>query len=125
MAEGKRLIEGLDDRLTVVTRDRPGLFSRVAAVLALNGLDVLDAAAYSNDDGHGAARSSASRAAHGPTIRWDRVVRDLERALDGRLALEARLRERARVYAARDPLAASRRPSRRSRSTTTSRPWRR
>ena len=51
LAEGRRIIEGLDDQLTVIAPDRPGLFSRVAAVLALNGLDVLAAAAHSDDAG--------------------------------------------------------------------------
>ena len=32
---------------------------------------------------------------------WDRVERDLLRALDGRLALQARVAERARAYAGR------------------------
>ncbi|MGZ4705994.1 MAG: ACT domain-containing protein [Acidimicrobiales bacterium] len=101
MAEGKRVLEGIDDRLTVITPDRTGLFSRTAAVLALNGLDVLSAAAYSNDDGM-ALQVFRVESNLGPTIAWDRVVRDLEKALDGRLALEARLRERARTYARTD-----------------------
>ena len=42
--------------------DRPGLFSRVAGVLALNGLDVLEAAGHSDDDGM-ASSSSGCRAA--------------------------------------------------------------
>ena len=37
----------------------------------------------------------------GPVIPWDRVIADVEKALDGRLALDARLRERAHVYANR------------------------
>jgi [protein-PII] uridylyltransferase len=98
MAEGARVLQGLDDRLTVITADRTGLFSRTAAVLALNGLDVLSAAAYSNDDGM-ALQVFRVESSLGPTIAWDRVVRDLEKALDGRLALEARLRERAKTYA--------------------------
>lgn len=104
MAEGARVLQGLDDRLTVITADRTGLFSRTAAVLALNGLDVLSAAAYSNDDGM-ALQVFRVESSLGPTIAWDRVVRDLEKALDGRLALEARLRERAKTYArtARSP----------------------
>ena len=58
-------IEGVDDRLTVIAPDRPGLFSRVAGVLALNGLDVLAAAAYSERRRHGARGRSGSRAATG------------------------------------------------------------
>jgi [protein-PII] uridylyltransferase len=39
----------------------------------------------------------------GPTISWDKVVGDLEKVLAGRLALQARLAERARVYGGRGP----------------------
>ncbi|MFN0092071.1 MAG: [protein-PII] uridylyltransferase [Acidimicrobiales bacterium] len=90
--------------LTVVTADRPGVFSRVAGVLSLSGLDVLGAQAYSTDDGKALSEfvvvPALSPAAGGPAgaIRWERVVADLERALAGRLALEARLAERARAY---------------------------
>ena len=49
-------IEGRGDELTVMADDRPGLFSRVAGVLALHGLDVLEAAAHSTDDGRALAR---------------------------------------------------------------------
>jgi [protein-PII] uridylyltransferase len=34
----------------------------------------------------------------GPTFSWDKVLRDLGRALDGRLAIRARLAERAATY---------------------------
>ncbi len=81
----------------VIAPDRPGLFSRVSGVLALNGLDVLDANAYSSDDGMAAERFRVESGI-GPVIPWDRVERDLELALDGRLALTARLAERARRY---------------------------
>jgi [protein-PII] uridylyltransferase len=37
----------------------------------------------------------------GPTIGWDKVITDLEKVLEGRLALQARLAERARVYGGR------------------------
>jgi len=37
----------------------------------------------------------------GPTITWERVVDDLEKVLEGKLALQARLAERARVYGGR------------------------
>ncbi len=97
LAEGRRIIEGLDDQLLVIAPDRPGLFSRVAAALSLNGLDVLAAAARS-DQGM-ALETYRVESNFGPVIPWDRVIGDVEKALDGRLALEARLRERAHVYA--------------------------
>ena len=86
-----------DHTITVVAPDRPGVFSRVAGVLALNGLDVLEAAAASEN---GMALSQFTVASSfGSTIDWDRVEADLERSLAGRLALSARLAERAKAYA--------------------------
>jgi [protein-PII] uridylyltransferase len=98
MAERRRVISGSDERLTVVAPDRPGLFSRIAGALALNGLDVLDARALS-DDGGMALATFRVESNFGPVIAWERVVRDVEAAVEGRLAIHARLRERARVYA--------------------------
>jgi [protein-PII] uridylyltransferase len=108
MAEGHQVIDCQGDRLVLITRDRPGLFSRVAGVLALCGLDVLDAAAYSDEAGMAlemfrvAPRATPGTGAvsipRDEPIAWDRVVRDLELALTGRLALSARLEERARMY---------------------------
>ena len=73
MAEGSRVVEGVDDTLTVVAPDRPGLFSRVAGVLALNGLDVLDGRGLLERGRHGARGVPGRRAASAPTIAWDRV----------------------------------------------------
>ncbi len=106
LAEGRRILEGLDDQLLVISPDRAGLFSRVTAALALNGLDVLSAAAHTDDAGM-ALEIYRVESSLGPVIPWDRVIADVEKALDGRLALEARLRERARVYARREPTLAS------------------
>jgi len=97
LAQRRRIIETSDDMLVVVSPDRPGLFSRVAGVLSLSGLTVLEAAAYSNDEGM-ALEQFRVRSGFGDQIPWERVVRDLERALDGRLALEARLAERSKAY---------------------------
>jgi [protein-PII] uridylyltransferase len=104
LAEGRRIIEGLDDQLLVISPDRPGLFSRVAAALSLNGLDVLAAAART--DGGMALETYRVESNFGPVIPWDRVIGDVEKALDGRLALEARLRDRAHVYANRSTVGA-------------------
>jgi [protein-PII] uridylyltransferase len=101
IAGGRPIVTGVEDRLTVVTPDRPGVFSRVTGALALNGLDVLDAAVASVDGM--ALEVLRVESSFGPTISWEKVLGDLEGALDGRLALQARLAERARVYGGRRP----------------------
>ncbi|MFL6206102.1 MAG: [protein-PII] uridylyltransferase [Acidimicrobiales bacterium] len=93
---GRQVLRGEGDRLTVVTADRPGLFSRVTGVLALNGLGVLDAA-VTGADGM-ALEVLRVESSFGPTIAWEKVIDDLQKVLEGRLALQARLAERARVY---------------------------
>lgn len=96
MAGGQHFdIDG--DVLTVMTDDRPRIFSRVAGVLALHGLDVLVAAAHSSDDGRALAQFRVTDPVR-HEIPWPRVIADLERALAGRLAIQARLAERVRTY---------------------------
>jgi [protein-PII] uridylyltransferase len=99
VATGQRVLRGDGDRLTVVVPDRPGVFSRVTGVLALHGLGVLDAAVTSVDGM--ALEVLKVESSFGPTISWDKVLVDLEGALEGRLALQARLAERARAYGGR------------------------
>ncbi len=99
LRSGRQVIQGDGDRITVVAADRQGLFSRVTGVLALHGLGVLDAAVTSLDGM--ALEVLRVESSFGPTIAWDKVTADLERALEGRLALQARLAERARTYGPR------------------------
>lgn len=96
LADGGRVVEGDGQTLTVIDDDRPGLFSRVAGVLSLHGLAVLDAN-IATIDGR-ALEVLTVESSFGPTFSWDRVATDIERALDGRLALKARLAERAATY---------------------------
>ena len=103
LAEPGDRIEGRGDALTVMTDDRPGIFSKVSGVLALHGLDVVSAAAYSSDDRALAEFRVFDRVRDAAP--WDRVERDLLRALDGRLALQARVADRARAYAGRQRVA--------------------
>jgi len=110
LAEGKQVLRGDGDRLTVITPDRTGVFSRVTGVLALHGLGVLDAAVTSVDGM--ALEVLRVESSFGPTIAWDKVVTDLASALDGRLALQARLAERARVYGGRRPTGPAQQPPR-------------
>jgi [protein-PII] uridylyltransferase len=85
--------------VTVVCHDVPGAFARVAGVLALCGLDVLTAWAYSGELGGPLMAASQFRVLPPRAgTDWERVVADLRRALAGQLAIEARLAERARTY---------------------------
>ena len=97
LAQRRRIIETADDQIVVISPDRPGLFSRVAGVLSLNGLTVLEAAAHSAEN-QMALEQFRVQSNFGSEIPWERVIRDLEKALDGRLALAARLEERSKAY---------------------------
>jgi [protein-PII] uridylyltransferase len=101
------VLEGNGPVVTLVAPDRPGLFCRVAGTLALHGLDVLSARAWSSPDGLAISRFRV-QSLFGRPPDWPAVEGDLRRALTGRLSLEARLADRARDYAAasRPPAAA-------------------
>ncbi|MCA1692519.1 MAG: ACT domain-containing protein, partial [Actinobacteria bacterium] len=100
---GEVVIEGRDHGLTLAAPDRPGLFYRVAGTLALHGLDVLSARVWSSDDGV-AVEHFEVELLFGGEPDWVAVEADLRRVLTGKLSLEARLAERARVYAGRSKL---------------------
>jgi len=104
LAEGGRRIDALDEHLTVMCDDRRGTFSRVAGVLTLHGLDVVGAVAHSTESGRALSEFRVGRAPSAERGGWARVVEDLEQALDGRLALTARIAERAVTYRRRGRL---------------------
>jgi [protein-PII] uridylyltransferase len=95
-ATGTRIVAE-NDLLTIATADRPGLFCKVAGVLAFHGLDVASASAYSAE-GRALSEFGVSDPFRTETP-WPRIEHDLELALDGRLAVHARVAERARRYA--------------------------
>jgi [protein-PII] uridylyltransferase len=97
LAAGGTQIVAARELLTVATDDRPGIFCKVAGVLAIHGLDVVSASAYSAD-GRALSEFGVSDPFRVETP-WPRVTRDLERAIEGRLAVQARVAERARTYA--------------------------
>jgi [protein-PII] uridylyltransferase len=117
MAAGGVQVAAAGTTVTVVASDRPGLLAAVAGVLTLRGLDVLSAAAASEDgmavevfevapavgqDGLGGqAVADAVRDA------VDDLAADLEAAFAGRIDLETALAEKERTYArSRRPRAA-------------------
>ena len=87
------VLEGRE--LTVVALNRPGVFSRVAGALALHGVKIIDAVLHT--EGRMALDVLRVR---GIALeeRPAQIVADVESALAGRLALQARLYERARTY---------------------------
>lgn len=100
--------EGSLDELDVVAVDRPGLFAKVAGVLAIHGGSVLSAHAFTRSDGVAVdtfrvRRPRTSEAGERPGAWWVSVEGDLVEAVAGRLALRARVARKA---------AAQRRPSR-------------
>jgi [protein-PII] uridylyltransferase len=89
--------------LDVVTRDRPGLFTTVSGALALTGLDVLAAEAFTTRGGialDSFAVASATRVAVDADV-LNRLERALGLALSDRLDLVVRLAERRSHYPAR------------------------
>jgi [protein-PII] uridylyltransferase len=103
MAGGGTHVSGEGRTLTVISRDRPGTFSRVAGVLAVSGLDVLEASAHSEDDM--ALSRFVVTPTHGDTVDWEKVADQVRQALAGQLALDARVAERERTYARPDAVA--------------------
>jgi [protein-PII] uridylyltransferase len=102
MAAGQRVLDGTGTTFTVIEPERAGLFTTMAGVLAVCGLEVLDASAYSEEpdptSGRGpmAACQFVLQPPQTGSVDWDRVIETAERALDGRLALQARVARKAR-----------------------------
>jgi [protein-PII] uridylyltransferase len=89
-------VRGDGSTLTVVADDRPGAFSKIAGVLALNGAGVVSAAAYT---GVGRALSVFRvEGAFGEVPDWEHICWQVDLALAGRLAVAARLGDRSRTY---------------------------
>ncbi len=100
LAAGSVEVNARDDVLEVVAPDRPGLFGRVAGVLALHGLDVLSADATAVD---GMALEQFKVSSRFGSVPWDRVTADVHAALEHRLAIAARLADRVATYAPTGP----------------------
>ena len=97
LLEGEGLVvRGDGSTLTVAADDRTGSFSKIAGVLALNGAGVVWAAAHSEN----ARALSVFRVqgAFGEALDWEHIRRQVELALEGRLAVAARLGDRSRTY---------------------------
>ena len=96
MLTGEEVFSGDQFELTVITNDRPGVFSKIAGVLALNGHDVIGADAFSEDGRALSVFSVAEKSYDLP--KWEEISQQVQLALDGRLDLAVRLGERSRIY---------------------------
>jgi [protein-PII] uridylyltransferase len=86
--------------LTVVAHDRPGLLSRIAGALGLSGLSILSAQVFTTEDGI-AVDLFEVEGAFEEVIdeeRWRRFRTSLRKALEGRLSLEYRVKEKRAFY---------------------------
>jgi [protein-PII] uridylyltransferase len=103
---GEAVLDTRGRWLTVAAPDRPGLFCRVAGALAVHGLDVLSARAWSGEDGV-AVEDFRVEPVLGGEPAWPEVEEGLRKALNGRVSIEARLAERAKAYASRARMASA------------------
>ena len=88
--------------LVVVAADRPGLLARMAGSIALAGLSILSSQAFTTADGVAIDIFVVEPAFRGEIDedRWRVVRQTLRKALEGRLSLEYRVREKRRHYPA-------------------------
>ncbi|HEV8683232.1 MAG TPA: HD domain-containing protein [Actinomycetota bacterium] len=86
--------------VTVVARDRPGLLSLIAGALAVGGMNILSARAFTTEDGVAVDLFVVEPAFQGEIDeeRWRRFRTDLRRALEGRISLDHRIREKRTHY---------------------------
>lgn len=84
------------DELDVVALDTPGLFTKVAGVIALHGGSILEAHAHTREDGTAVDTLTVVVPEHATGSWWVMVEGDLAEAVAGRLAVRARVaRKRA------------------------------
>jgi len=98
--------------VTVLAMDRPGLFSDIAGVLALNGINILSAHIYTWEDGTAVDifRVTPPLDPLRQTQAWERVRRDLRETFEGRLHLSERLKEKGRSSFLRSPRTSLKKP---------------
>ncbi len=83
---------------TVVANDRTGLLATVAGALSMHGVEVLSANGWSSHDGLAVEEYRIERRLGGEPP-WNKIERDLDKALNGDLDIGKKLTERALAYA--------------------------
>ncbi len=91
--------EGMRE-VIIIAGDQPGLFYKVSGVLALHGINILGAQIYTRSNGvaldifkvEGYFEHEISNE------KWHNISRDIKRALEGKIALDYRIAEKANRY---------------------------
>jgi [protein-PII] uridylyltransferase len=81
------------EMLRIASADRRGLFSLIAGTLALHGLDIVGAEAFTGADGTAVDEFRILRAA-GTSPNWSKIAHDLRGVLAGEVDIDARLEQR-------------------------------
>ncbi|MCX6520014.1 MAG: [protein-PII] uridylyltransferase [Actinobacteria bacterium] len=81
------------EMLRIASADRRGLFSLIAGTLALHGLDIVGAEAFTGADGTAVDEFRILRAA-GTSPNWSKIAHDLRGVLAGDVDIDARLEQR-------------------------------
>uniref|UniRef100_A0A7C4RSH8 Bifunctional uridylyltransferase/uridylyl-removing enzyme n=1 Tax=Desulfatirhabdium butyrativorans TaxID=340467 RepID=A0A7C4RSH8_9BACT len=91
--------------VTICARDRPGLFSKIAGVLTLNGMNILNAQVFTwrNNTALDIFHVSPPVDAYFEGERWMRAERNLEAALKEQLDLPAAIAEKMASYGSLPP----------------------
>jgi [protein-PII] uridylyltransferase len=99
--------------VTICAKDRPGLFSRIAGVFTLNGLDILDAQIFTwrNNIALDLFHVKPPLDQLFEAEKWERARGQLQAALSGNLDLAQALKEKMAAYRM-DKLRATERPHR-------------
>ncbi len=97
--------EGIRE-IILIAGDQPGLFYKVSGALALHGINILGAQIYTRSDGfaldifkvEGYFEHEISNE------KWHKISRDIKRALEGKIALDYRIAEKANRYQSKKAL---------------------
>jgi [protein-PII] uridylyltransferase len=83
--------------VSFIAKDRPGLFSDIAGVMALNNINILNANIYTWRDGTAVDIFSVTKPLDNinPQDTWQRIERDFGKRVDGKLAITYRLSAKA------------------------------
>jgi [protein-PII] uridylyltransferase len=83
--------------ITFLSEDKPGLFSNIAGVLALNNINILSADIYTWRDGTAVDVLRVTNPQDSLFVQeaWNKISEDLKDALTGRVPLESRLQQKA------------------------------